>query len=162
AVPESVAAAPPRPAQPTARAVAPASSSEAPSTRADAPRPDAQSLLRAAASARSAADYDRAAELYQRLLDEYPRSAEASIARVPYARLLCQRLDEAEDAFALFESYLRDEPHGSLRQEAQSGLAQCLDRDGRSAEASSVWRQLLREHPDSIYAKRARARLGAR
>ena len=67
--------------------------------------------------------------------------------------LLAQNAPQA--ALAHFSRY-----RGPLAEEALLGRAQALAALGRSDEERSAWRELLDRFPKSVYAARARSRLG--
>jgi TolA-binding protein len=115
-------------------------------------------LFSFANGARHRGDLGRAVALYRRLQAEYPRSDESVLSQVLLARV---HLGRGENAAALeqFERYLRTAGDGSLVQEAMHGKAMALRRLGRVSEERSVWHDLLRRFPDSVYGGVARERL---
>jgi outer membrane protein assembly factor BamD (BamD/ComL family) len=118
----------------------------------------AAELFSFANGARHRGDLGRSVSLYRRLQAEYPRSDEAVLSQVLLARI---HLGRGENGAALdqFDRYLRTAGDGSLVQEAMHGKAMALRRLGRASEERSVWHDLLRRFPDSVYAGVARERL---
>jgi TolA-binding protein len=119
----------------------------------------ADTLLAAAARARARGAYAESADYYRMLQRHYPNTEAEIVARVSLGRLLCLRLGQPRVALDLFDEYLSQRPHGQLGQEARSGRALCLERLGRSDEAKAAWEELVRLHPNSVYADEARVRL---
>jgi TolA-binding protein len=121
-----------------------------------APIESAEALFREANAARRSGDTAVARALYLRLERQFPASDEAQVAHVSLGNLLLGmgRAREAEQQFA---SYPGGAP--ALLQEALVGRAQSLAALGHSSEERRVWESLLRDHPTSIYAARAKQRL---
>ena len=114
----------------------------------------AAALFSRANSARRAGRTSDAVALFTRLQREYPRSAEAAHSHLSLGRLLlAQHAPQA--ALDHFSRY-----RGPLAEEALLGRAQALAALGRLDEERGVWRELLDRFPKSVYAARARARLG--
>jgi TolA-binding protein len=120
---------------------------------------NASEVFSAANAARRAGDTRRAIVLYGRLQADYPQSDEALISHVLLARLALSRGTSGE-ALRHFDAYLARASAGALTQEVLQGKAQCLSSLGRRQEEVAVWRRLLREYPDSVYARTAREHLG--
>jgi TolA-binding protein len=95
---------------------------------------------------------------YEELQAKFPRSAEAALSHVVLARRYLGQ--EPERALRHFDAYLRSEPHGALAQESLNGRARALGMLGRGTEERRAWQDLLRRYPESVYADRARERLG--
>ena len=122
-------------------------------------RPTASELFRRANEARRDGRYSDAVRWY-RTLQRWHRGTRQEIhSRVGLGHLLLSRLNDPEGALPLFDSYLAVESRGALREEARLGRALSLRRLGRTNEERQAWDTLLREHPDSIHAERARRRL---
>jgi len=117
----------------------------------------AASLFRDANAARRAGNFELARTRYAELQARYPETDEARVSRVSLGKLLLSagRTREAEREF---QSYLRARG-GSLDEEALVGRADALGRLGENAEERRVWEVLLRGHPSTVYATRARQRL---
>lgn len=123
-----------------------------------APEPlSASELFARANQARHQGDAREAAALYRSLERAFPKSAEASVARVTFGRLLLDRLGEPRAALAEFEAYLA--AGGPLREEALVGRALALGRLGRNQEERAAWSTLLTTFPQSTYAARAKQRI---
>jgi len=119
----------------------------------------AASLFRDASAARRAGDLGRARSLYTELQSSFANSSEARVSRVSLGKLLLGA-GHAEEAERQFRSYLAL-GGGDLGEEALVGRADALSRLGRSDDERRVWQELLERYPSSVYAPRARQRLGA-
>lgn len=127
-----------------------------------APTPvTAQDLLSQASSARRQGEYESASELYRTLQRRFPTSREASVSHVALGRILLDDLRDPAGSLAQFDRYLRRAPRGSLALEARVGRAVALNRLGRGDEERRAWEDLVRRHPDSLHADRARQRIEA-
>lgn len=122
------------------------------------PSLSAAQLLEQANQARRASEARRALALYDRLFRQYPRSREATTARVSAGRLY---LDQGKGRAALkqFRKYLSAEPRGSLAEEAAAGQALALGKLGDTAAELNAWQTLLDKHPGSVHATRAKRRI---
>jgi TolA-binding protein len=138
-----------------------------PEPRTAAPRPHAPAealkktaaeLFRDANQARRAGDFELARSLYAELQTKYPGTDEASVSRVSLGKLLLAA-GRAREADREFRSYLST-GRKNLEEEALLGRADALGRLGESGEERRVWEALLKSHPSSVYATRARQRLG--
>lgn len=127
----------------------------------ESPRADASTLLRQAEEAESAGRLGGASRLYDELGRSFPGTREEIVARALHGQLSLDRMSNPTRALALFESYLKAEPSGTLAEEARLGRARSLERLGRASEERSAWLDLLRAHPRSVHAAAARARLAA-
>lgn len=119
----------------------------------------ASELLERANAARRRAEFARADEIYAELEREHPGSREANVGRVSHGRLLLDQLGRPDAAAVAFATYLAENPTGNLAAEARVGRARALDAAGRPDEAREAWLDLLRAHPNSIHADRARRAL---
>jgi TolA-binding protein len=167
-VPERQTARAPVPAAPDTPQLAPANGAAKDGAAAAAAEPsqaarsvaaESASLLFAKANkARRSGDTAAATELYRRLQGSFPGSAESRLSHVSLGRLL---LDTGSAAAALqqFDRYL-SAAGGELRLEALYGRASALGALGRPDEEQRAWQQLLKQFPGSVYAERARKRLG--
>jgi TolA-binding protein len=117
----------------------------------------AAGLFREANAARRAGNFELARAHYTELQARYPETDEARVSRVSLGKLLLSagRTREAERQF---QSYLQVRG-GNLDEEALVGRAEALGRLGESGEERRVWEVLLRGHPSTVYATRARQRL---
>jgi hypothetical protein len=118
-------------------------------------------VLARAEEARAARRFSDATRLYQDLAQRFKGSREEIVARVLHGQLLLDELHDAPAALAWFEGYLATEPAGSLAEEARLGRAQALRARGSRDEERAAWEELLRNHPASVHAAAARARLSA-
>lgn len=114
-------------------------------------------LFRDASAARRGGDFELARALYAELQTKYPASEEASVSRVSLGKLLLAK-GRAREADQQFRSYLSS-GRKNLEEEALVGRADALGRLGEKGEERRVWEALLRSHPSSVYAARARQRL---
>jgi outer membrane protein assembly factor BamD (BamD/ComL family) len=118
----------------------------------------ATEMFSEAGRARRAGDYAGAQALYQELSRRYPGSREELTGRIVVAQLSMDRHKPAE-ALKQFDSYLTSSPNGTLAEEARVGRAAALASLGRPADEREAWQELLRRHPASVHAQRARDRL---
>lgn len=139
----------------TVEAVEPREDEAAP----ERPAPTAAELFADGNAQRREGEPARARALYRELQRRYPRSPEAIISHVSLGRVLLE-LDDVDGALDQFDDYLARSPRGALAEEARFGRASALGRLGRSAEERRAWQDLLEAFPSSVYAERARARLG--
>lgn len=124
--------------------------------------PSAAELFRTANTERRAGDVAKAIELYRTLQKEHPGSPESQASHVSLGRLLLDRQNDAAGALPQFDAYLKSgASDGTLAEEARIGRALALQRLGRSDDERRAWQELLDRHPQSLYAPRARERLGA-
>lgn len=123
------------------------------------PPATASTLFDEARLAREHGDYVGAVELYQRLLSLFPSSPQALTTQAVLGRLLLDRGAPAQ-ALAHFDAYLASGAT-TLSEEAALGRALSLGRLGRTSEEAAAWQHLLRAYPGSLYAPRARERLGS-
>jgi TolA-binding protein len=151
-----VAAATPVPVLEPASEVAPP---EPPSPRPVAQAPSAAELFAQANALRREGDAAHAQRLYRALQQRYPRSPEVEVSRVSLGRVELE-LGAARAALDQFERYLSKRPRGPLAEEALFGKASALERLARAKEERRTWEQLLATFPGSLYAERARTRLG--
>jgi hypothetical protein len=124
------------------------------------PIPTARDLFASANMARHDDNGPRASVLYRELQRRYPTSAEALVSRVSLGRVLLDRLDDPAGALAQFDGYLAQTTHTALAEEALFGRATALSQLGRAEAERETWRTLLARYPSSVYADRARVRMG--
>jgi hypothetical protein len=123
--------------------------------------PTARDLFASANMARHDDHGSRASALYRELQRRYPTSDEALVSRVSFGRLLLDRLGDPSGALAQFDGYLAQTAHTALAEEALFGRASALSQLGRSDAERETWRTLLARYPSSVYADRARVRIGS-
>ena len=90
---------------------------------------------------------------YNALRRAHPGSAEARASNVSIGQLQLRR-GRARDALKAFDRYLKR--GGSLAEEARWGRVRALDRMGRKGARDRAIDALLRSHPHSVYAAKAR------
>jgi TolA-binding protein len=117
----------------------------------------AAELFREANAARRAGDYELARSLYGELQVKHPETDEASVSRVSLGKLLLT-MGRAREAEREFRTYLATGKK-NLEEEVLVGRADALARLADGGEERRVWESLLRNHPSSVYAARARQRL---
>lgn len=118
-------------------------------------------LFKMANAERRSGDVDRAVSLYRTLIDKHPDAAESQPARVSLGRLLLDKRGDANGALAQFDAYLANARDGALAEEARVGRATAFQRLGRASEEKAAWEDLLKQHPATVHATRARERLDA-
>jgi TolA-binding protein len=136
----------------------PETSVHRPQSRATA-EPTAAALFSGANAARRAGDFAGARRVYARLISKYPDSDEARLSQVSLGKLLLASGDAVE-AEREFRHYLSN-GHQPLAEEARVSQAESFRAMNHRAEERRAWATLLAEHPNSVYAARARARLSA-
>jgi outer membrane protein assembly factor BamD (BamD/ComL family) len=124
------------------------------------PNAEVEALFTEANQARRDRDGDRAAALYKRIERRYPASRQADQSYISLGRLLLDRGVDSVTALRQFDGYLARHSGGSLAQEALYGRAVALGRLGRAPQERATWQTLLNRFPGSVYAPRARERLG--
>lgn len=125
----------------------------------DTPVLSANQLLATARRAHTRGQIARAERLYRQVIEGYPATSAAGVAQLALGRLLYEDRARPSAALAQFDAYLRQQPTGSLAEEALYYRALSLDQLGQSARAAESLRTLLRRYPRSIYAGQARARV---
>ena len=127
----------------------------------DVMQAQAERLFAAANEARAAGAYESALAGYAHLSRHYRGTRAELMSRVSRGNLwLAQAPDpgRARDAFA---SYLAARPHGTLAEESLAGLARAYAQLGRGDDEKAVWEALLEQHPGSLHAAYASARIAA-
>jgi tetratricopeptide (TPR) repeat protein len=132
-----------------------------PSAARHAPPRSAAELFSEANEARRAGDLPRATRLYDELVRLHRGSREEVLARATRGRMLLDQGKHAKQALALFDSYLKSSPEGTLAEEALAGRARALGQLGRDSEEAKAWRTLLERHPDTLHRALARERLAS-
>jgi TolA-binding protein len=110
----------------------------------------ASDLLEEARQQRASRHYAQAAQLYRKLVQQHPESAEARAALVSLGQLELGQLGQPEAALRSFRQYLAHP--GQLRQEAEHGVIQALQRLGRKAEERRAIEAFLARYPKSTQA----------
>lgn len=128
----------------------------APIAAAEPQQESAADLFARANHSRQSGDAPAAVALYRTLEKKFPSSAEANVAHVSLARLLLER--DAAGALAELDVYLAGGAT-ELREEALALRARAFATLGRGVEEKRAWQMLLAEHPDSLYASRAKERI---
>jgi TolA-binding protein len=121
--------------------------------------PTASELFEQASAARRRGEFVDAVEHYAALQRDFPRSREAAASRVPYGRLLLDRMARPADALAQFDRYLSASPRGTLAQEALVGRALAYRNVGQAPDELAAWRMLLSRHPDGPHTRMAERRI---
>jgi len=147
------------PREPPPETAGPGSEAAAIERPAPASAPRAAELFAQANARRREGEPRRARGLYRQLQQLHPRSPEALVSHVSLGRVHLE-LAEARDALGQFERYLAKLPRGPLAEEALFGKASALQRLGDAAAERRTWQALLSVYPSSVYADRARHRLG--
>jgi TolA-binding protein len=158
----------------TAAATAPTAVTEPPPALTEAPQPQesralpmrapslegttAASMFAKANDARHNGEVEKAISFYRQLQQKFPATPETQLSRVSLGRLLLER-GQASSALEQFDRYL-SASGGPLAAEALAGRARALGAQGKQHEERDTWNRLLQEFPGSVYAARARKRLG--
>lgn len=129
--------------------------SESPTPRAARPK-TAEGLLSRAQTQLRDGSARQALRTYKRLIDRFPRSGEATAARVSMGRLEL-RLGRPKAALAHFDAYLAASA-GGLVEEARYGRIRALRKLGRSAQELGSIEAFLAEYAGSVYTARLRKR----
>ncbi len=117
--------------------------------------PTSGELFSKANQARRAGETDAAAKLYRELQKSYPQSPEARLSHAILARLMLDKGNK-EDALREYQDISKGD---GAPAEFLFGRARALQGLGKFEQEQQVLRKLLSEHPDSVYAQRARVRL---
>jgi hypothetical protein len=128
-----------------------------PAPSASATELSAAELFAAGNRARRGGNYAEAVRTYGELHRRFPGSREAHTSRVALGWMMLNQLGNPRGALAQFDGYLAG--GGVLSEEARAGRALSLMRLGRGAEERSAWQELLKRHPSSVHAERARQRI---
>ena len=127
------------------------------SHKAGGSRPSASSLFEGASALRDRNRPEQAVAVFRRLQRLYPTARETRLSFALAGRLLLEGGHPAQ-ALAQFDQHLAQK--GEACEEALAGRATALGRLGRHADESETWRTLLDEYPKTVYALRAKSRLG--
>jgi len=100
---------------------------------------------------------------YRRLQTTFPETAEARLSFALAGQLLLKQ-GRPRDALAQFDRHLRLDDEvgeaGEVGEETLVGRAAALEQLHRTSDAAAAWKTLLARYPNSVYAEKARARLG--
>ncbi len=121
------------------------------------PSDGAPELFSRANAARRSGDLSRAQHLYSELIARYPASDEARLSEVTLGKLLLASGEPAQ-AEREFRRYL-SAGGAPLAEEALVSQAESFRAMNRASDERKAWQRLLAQHPGSVYAARARARL---
>jgi TolA-binding protein len=103
--------------------------------------------------------YEQAAAALEKAVQAYPEAKEAPLGAYNLGRARL-KLEQPEPALAAFrDASAKDKGKGEVREQALVGAAECLIRLSKLAEAAEVYRDLLRDFPQS--AQRADALFSA-
>ena len=115
-------------------------------------------LLEEANRLRAAGAWQEAEHMYRRVARQWPGAAAAYAAHIAIAGLLNEQ-GKFDGAARLYKQSIAARPYGILAEEARLGLVDAYARlKDRAAERHAL-QDFLRAHPDSVSAKRVRARL---
>jgi TolA-binding protein len=117
----------------------------------------APELFSRANAARRSGDLPRAEHLYSELIARYPTSDEARLSQITLGKLLLASGEPAQ-AEREFRRYLSASA-APLAEEALVNQAESFRAMNRAGDERKAWQRLLAQHPGSVYAARARARL---
>lgn len=120
---------------------------------------EASDLLLRANERRRQQRFPEAAALYQQVLSRYPGSDAAYVARVSAGMLYVERLRDPARAQRLFQAALKQQPQGSLSEEARLGLADAWRALGNPTEERAALQAFLRHHPAALARPQAERRL---
>jgi hypothetical protein len=120
-------------------------------------RVSASDLFARARALRLGGDAAGALSSYHRLQRQFADSRESVLSYLVVGRMWLER-DRPDLAERQFTHYL--DTGGSASEEALVGRATAFARIGRTADELGDWKRLLTAHPASVYAGRARIRLG--
>jgi len=136
-----------------------ASTSEASPTVSEASAAVLDDMLERANRLRAKGDYVGAERLYARVFQEHPGSLAGYVARVAAASIRLDHLADAQGARALLQGALRERPGGVLDLEVRAGLSKAERALGDQGAERAALQALVKAHPASLAAERARERL---
>ncbi len=119
----------------------------------------ASDLLREANQLRAQSRWADAAKKYDQVVRERADSPEAYPAMVALAKLCLDHLEDPQRALSLYDRALKIAPDGSLAEEAGWGRTRALRALGRRDDERNALRAFLSNHPSSLLAGPAAARL---
>jgi transmembrane sensor len=115
-------------------------------------RLNATDLMALSNAARYANSAGRAKQAYGAIRRRFPKAPEAAVAAFHLGRFAPPGPESAE----WFETYLREQPNGSLRREALGRLLESRAHGSDTARAADVARRYLAEYPEGPHAGLAR------
>lgn len=115
----------------------------------------ATELLGEAQMAKWVGETEELVKLYQRVIQQFGSTSSSGEARVALGNLYFEQ-GEIEKAEAAFQEYLKKYQDDSiLTYTSWSGIAACLEEEGRYSEAAQKYRGFADRHQDSAWAARA-------
>jgi hypothetical protein len=116
-------------------------------------------MLQQANDLRAQHQWLAATQMYEKTLHMFPGRAEAYSAMVAAGMLRLDQLGDPKGALSLFGSAMRARPRGALSEEAQWGTIQSYRALGNASAETTALQEFLSQHPQSLLAWRAVARL---
>ena len=110
-------------------------------------------------TARLAGDSARAKQAYLAVRRRHPGSGAASVAALALGRIAFDHDASFAAAARWFETYLAEQPDGSLAREAAGRLVEAREREGDRVAAGAAARHYLSRWPDGPHAEKARSLL---
>ena len=118
---------------------------------------DFPDLWRLGEAARYAKQSKEAQQVLQVVRQRFSTSWRARVAAFLLGRLAMEQGADPATAVGWFRTYLKEEPDGSLAQEALGRLISAEDRLGHKAEAQATARAYLQRYPNGLFAALARS-----
>ncbi|MEM7155211.1 MAG: tetratricopeptide repeat protein [Myxococcota bacterium] len=119
----------------------------------------AEVLFRDGNRARRTGAFRSARSLYRQLVQRFPRSRQASMARITLGRLELEQFGRPRAALAQYDAYLASAGPRPLAGEALVGRARAYRRLGQTQREIEAWTRLIDSFPDSAHVSRANQRL---
>lgn len=116
----------------------------------------AEELLKLADGARMSGQAARAKQALHSVRQRFPRSRAAGIAAYTLGVTAFDQRGAYAEAAGWFETYLREEPAGSLAREALGRQLEAVDKAGQRARATSLAERYLKLYPAGPHHKIAR------
>jgi len=118
---------------------------------------DLPDLWRLGEAARYAKQAREAQQVLQVVRQRFSASWRARVAAFLLGRLAMEQGSDPATAVAWLKTYLKEEPDGSLAQEALGRLFSAQERLGQKAEAQATARAYLQRYPNGLFAALARS-----
>jgi len=118
---------------------------------------DLPDLWRLGEAARYAKQEAEAKQVLQAVRQRFPASWRARVAAFLLGRLVLEQGADAAGAVTWFKTYLREEPDGSLAQEALGRLISAHQHLGQKQEAEACARAYLERYPNGMFSSLARS-----